>query len=159
MKPANILIFYKPELHAKIADFSHSFLDTGVSRKLEGGTWTYAAPEWRSTAPTSHLMKTDIYSFGLIFSGLVLGSDLVTSISEYTRLSHLQLSTEELIRMHKDDDSMSGHLYDTICQADRDNPDLHLEELSTIKSILDATLTLDPCRRDLERALALLSGR
>ncbi|KAH9208697.1 kinase-like domain-containing protein, partial [Leptodontidium sp. 2 PMI_412] len=26
MKPENVLIFYKPELHAKIADFSHSFL-------------------------------------------------------------------------------------------------------------------------------------
>jgi serine/threonine protein kinase len=48
LKPANILAFLKPELHAKIADFSHSFLDTGRTRNLVGGSYIYAAPEWRS---------------------------------------------------------------------------------------------------------------
>ncbi|RYO93293.1 hypothetical protein DL764_008012 [Monosporascus ibericus] len=34
VKPQNVLIFNKPTLHAKIADFSHSVFDTGGVRKL-----------------------------------------------------------------------------------------------------------------------------
>jgi serine/threonine protein kinase len=61
MKLENVLIFYKPEFHAKITDFSNSFLDTGKTRKLVGGTWFYTAPEWKLAAPTNELLKTDVY--------------------------------------------------------------------------------------------------
>ncbi|KAH6842426.1 hypothetical protein B0I37DRAFT_381908 [Chaetomium sp. MPI-CAGE-AT-0009] len=159
MKPANVLIFFKPELRAKLADFSHSLLDTGEQSQLVGGTWIYAAPEWKSPAPTSQLVKTDIYSLGLVLSGLISGSDLVTCIEKNDPLLGQGHSTTDRIQMLKDGDLMASYLYETMCLADQENPDLHLEDFPLIRSILDSTLQFDPTRRDLDRVIRLLGGR
>lgn len=159
MKPANVLIFLKPGLRAKLADFSHSLLDTGEQNRLVGGTWIYAAPEWKSPAPTNQLLKTDIYSLGLILSGLIIGSDLITCIERNHPLPGHNLSTADTIQKLKDHDLMASYLYETMCLADQENLDLHLEEFPLIQSILDSTLQLDPNKRNLGSVIRLLAGR
>jgi len=161
MKPENVLIFYKPELHAKIADFSHSFLDTGRTRNLVGGSYIYAAPEWRASAPTDELLRTDIYSFGLLFSGLILGLDFDKSNlanDEYLGYESGQ-TPEEALQKLKDHDMMQIYIYNLILEADQERPDLHLEELPMIQTVLEATLQLDPMKRDLRKVIECLSGR
>jgi serine/threonine protein kinase len=161
MKPENVLIFREPKLHAKIADFSHSSLDTGHARRLVGGTHIYAAPEWKVLATTSELLRTDVYSFGLIFSGLILGSNLIDHT--YTDNDHPAfdsgMTREQIIQKLKDDDMMREHLYKLILRADQERPDLHLEEFPMIEAILDSTLQLDPGKRDLGQVVQCLSGR
>ncbi len=111
MKPANVLIFLKPEQRAKLADLSHALLDTDEQNQLVGGTWIFAAPEWKSRAPTSQLLKTDIYSLGLIFGDLILGSDLVACIERINPLPGYDLSTTETIQKLKDHALMASYLY------------------------------------------------
>lgn len=161
MKPENVLIFFKPELHAKIADFSHSFLDTGRTRKLVGGSYIYAAPEWRTSAPTGELLRTDIYSFGLLFSGLILGLDLVNSNLANNGFFGYEsgLTQEEALQKLKDHDIMQIYIYNLIIKTDQTSPDLHLEELPMIQAVLEATLQLDPKKRDLGKVIECLSGR
>jgi serine/threonine protein kinase len=113
MKPKNVLILSEPTYHAKICDFRHSILDTGEVRHLVGGTNRYAAPEWKTHASTSQLLKIDIYSYGLIFSNLILGG-----IVYFGPKRDL---TPELI-------------YDQILEADQTTASLHLKEFPMIKA-------------------------
>ncbi|WJG34382.1 kinase-like domain-containing protein [Fusarium oxysporum Fo47] len=159
LKPANVLIFFKPVLHAKIADFSHSFLDTGEQRQLIGGTRIYAAPEWQASASTGQLRKVDIYSLGLVLSGLVLGTDLIDCFERNPPRLNLNLSLADSIQKVKDDDLMVTYLYELIYLADKQNPDLHLDSLPMIRSILESTLQLDPGKRHLDKVIHLLSSR
>ncbi|PCD46485.1 hypothetical protein AU210_001891 [Fusarium oxysporum f. sp. radicis-cucumerinum] len=159
LKPANVLIFFKPVLHAKIADFSHSFLDTGEQRQLIGGTPIYAAPEWQASASTGQLRKVDIYSLGLVLSGLVLGTDLIDCFERNPPRLNLNLSLADSIQKVKDDDLMATYLYELIYLADKQNPDLHLDSLPMIRSILESTLQLDPGKRHLDKVIHLLSSR
>jgi serine/threonine protein kinase len=161
IKPENVLIFYNPKLHAKIADFSHSFLDTGHIRHLVGGTAAYAAPEWKTLASTSELLRTDVYSYGLIFSGLILGSEPMDCIrfdNDHSAPTH-NLSKQEDFQRLKDKDLMRCHLYELILDADRERPELHLEELPMINTILLSTLQLDPRKRNLGTVIQCLSAR
>lgn len=161
MKPDNILIFESPKLHAKIADFSHSILDTGDNRHLVGGTATYAAPEWKEVAPTSQLLKTDIYSYGLVFGGLILGSELIDCINVDDNLEvPIYCSTrEDFFRSLKVKDLMQRYLFDLIRDTDEKRPDLHLEEFPMIENILSLTLQFDPVKRDLGKVIECLSGK
>ena len=78
VKLHNILVFESHRFVAKVADFSHAIFDTGENTYLVGGTAAYTAPEWKKKLPTSALMKTDVYSFGLVFASIVLGFDIIT---------------------------------------------------------------------------------
>jgi serine/threonine protein kinase len=157
VKPANVLVFYKPQLHAKVTDFSHSVIDSGKACKLVGGTQTYAAPEWMCAAPASQLLKTDIYSYGIVFSGLVLGFDLVSCV-ETTRASG-DLPAQEMIQKLKDEDRLADYLYEMTWVADDEQPNLHLENFPMIRQVLNVTVQLDPQKRDLDKVLKLLASR
>jgi serine/threonine protein kinase len=159
IKPANVLIFFKPVLCAKIADFSHSFLDTGEQRQLIGGTRIYAAPEWQASASTRQLRKVDIYSLGLVLSGLILGTDLIDCFERNPPRLNLNLSLADSIQKVKNDDLMATYLYESIFLADKQNPHLHLESMSMIKAILESTLQLDPGKRHLDKVIHLLTSR
>ncbi|KAE8346130.1 hypothetical protein BDV24DRAFT_158927 [Aspergillus arachidicola] len=151
LKPQNVLIFSNPTYHAKVSDFSHSCIDNGEVGTLVGGTYTYAAPEWQTCAATASLRKTDIYSFGLIFSGLILGCEPATALETGERIP------AAAFHCFKEDDTMRDRIYKCLLETDRSRPDLHLEEFPMIKTILDCTLQLDPAKRDLDRVLQLLS--
>jgi len=158
MKPDNVLVFFKPELHAKVSDFSHSFLDNGKTRQLVGGTHIYAAPEWKTFQTTSNLLKTDVYSFGLIFGGLLLGCDIVDAIKFNSLYMDLDVSRPEDYQLLKECDLMKHYLNDLIRTADQNRPELHMEELPMIKRILDSTVQLDPKNRSLVKTIQALSG-
>jgi serine/threonine protein kinase len=161
IKPDNILIFEAPKLHAKLADFSHSVLGTGDYQYLVGGTATYAAPEWKNAAPTSLLLKTDIYSYGLIFGGLILGSELIDCIhvdAESEVTTHAT-TRDHFFRDLKEKDLMQRHIFDLIRDADEKRPELHLEEIPMIENVLSLTLQVDPIKRDLEKVIEYLSGK
>jgi serine/threonine protein kinase len=158
MKPKNVLIFNKPILHAKIADFSHSLLDTGEICNLVGGTWAYSAPEWNKSASTAELLKTDIYSYGLIFGNLILGSELVTNVEKHPPFD-LHVSTQEGIQKLKQDDQMKEYLSRLVHITDQDSIDSDLDEFPLIYKIFENTVQLNPKTRNLDRVVGLLEGR
>ncbi|KIW91808.1 uncharacterized protein Z519_07778 [Cladophialophora bantiana CBS 173.52] len=158
LKPQNVLIFKMPTLHAKIADFSHSLLDTRDTRTLVGGTWVYSAPEWDESASTEDLLKTDIYSYGLIFGGFMLGDKLVATVRRNPPFNS-NISTEETIRRLKVDDHMNDYLFRLVHLVDRENLDSNLHEFPLIYIVFENTLQLDPKTRNLDRVLDFLGGR
>ncbi|RYP67870.1 hypothetical protein DL769_005659 [Monosporascus sp. CRB-8-3] len=158
VKPQNVLIFNKPTLHAKIADFSHSVFDTGGVRTLVGGTWDYSAPEWGRPAPTAELMMTDIYSYGIVFAGLMLGSDLKSCV-QCDPPFESNMPVRQAIDRLKKDDRMREYLFRQLHRVDQADVDSDLAELSTIHKIWESTTQLDPRTRSLERVIKLLGGR
>lgn len=158
VKPQNVLIFNKPTLHAKIADFSHSLLDTGDARRLFGGTWIYAAPEWEKPAPTAQLLRADIYSYGLVFAGLILGSNLEQCIRHCPPFD-TSMPVRQAVEKLKNEDQMCGYLIRQLHLADQEDVDSDLAEFSIIRKIWEATTRLDPGTRSLGEVVKLLGGR
>ncbi|KAG7284947.1 hypothetical protein NEMBOFW57_009562 [Staphylotrichum longicolle] len=158
VKPQNVLIFNKPTLHAKIADFSHSILDMGGISRLPGGTWIYAAPEWEKAAPTTQLMATDIYSYGLIFAGLILGLDLKQCIQRDPP-SDPSMPLRQTVEKLKKEDQMRQYLTRQLQLVDQEDSDSDLAEFSIIHRIWEKTIQLDPGTRSLDAVVKLLDGR
>lgn len=149
VKAANVLIFNKPnnEFQAKLTDFSHSLFNTGEERHLVGGTPVYAAPEWKTKLPTQQLMKTDVYSFGMVFVNLILGANFFDNF--YT-------NGEDLVNM-KTSNKIIGFIEERLNELEeadgREMPKLRL-----ISDVLKSTLALDPQERSLHDAIKHLSG-
>ncbi|KAK3897528.1 hypothetical protein C8A05DRAFT_19731, partial [Staphylotrichum tortipilum] len=158
VKPQNVLIFNKPALHAKIADFSHSIFDMGGIRRLLGGTWIYAAPEWEKAAPTAQLMTTDIYSYGLIFAGLILGLDLKQCIQRDPPFEP-SMSLRQTVEKLKNEDQMRRYMTRQLQLVDQEDSDSDLAEFSIIHRIWENTIQLDPGTRSLDAVVKLLGGR
>lgn len=158
MKPQNVLVFNKPTLHAKIADFSHSLLDTGDIRRLYGGTWIYAAPEWEKPAPTAQLLMTDTYSYGLVFAGLILGSKLDQCV-QHCPPFETSMSTRQAIERLKNENQMCAYLIQQLHLVDREDSSSDLAEFSIIRKVWEVTTQLDPKMRSLDEAVKLLGGQ
>lgn len=146
IKPDNILLFNTqgPNPLAKVSDFSHSFPDTGETRRVVGGTALYRAPEWERTAQTSQLRQTDVYSYGLVFADLILSSPFHGGRSL------------QFVQALKDENEIRGYLYSAIFYKDMTNTELHLDDLPMVRAILHCTLDLDPSNRDLAKVQELL---
>ena len=158
IKPQNVLIFKNPTLHTKVADFSHSLLDTGETGNLVGGTWMYCAPEWKKSAPTPELLK----QISTLMASCSLASYWDLSLSLVLSKPppfEPHMSTEESIQKLKQDDHMKEYLLRLVHITDQDNIDSDLEEFPLINKILEGTIQFDPETRNLERVLALLGGR
>ncbi|KAF8545323.1 kinase-like domain-containing protein [Trichophaea hybrida] len=78
VKPDNVLLFRNTDSNednshqfnftAKIADFSHSIIDTGSITSLPGGTYRYFAPETlEDRINPEHAKATDVFSLGMLF--------------------------------------------------------------------------------------------
>lgn len=145
IKPENILIFKVPRNYqAKIADFSHSILDTGAFRRLAGGTDAYAAPEWREEDVTGRLKLADVYSFGLTFACLMAGRDLFSGAN----------CSEQRVEMRrrKHHDTMGDFLRRELLSLN----DPNLDDQGTMLQILSLTVQKEPNRRDLDQVLSKL---
>jgi len=153
MKSQNILIFHNPELTAKLADFSHSFLDTGEIRRLVGGTPLYSAPEWNSTATTEQLLQTDVYSYGIVFANLMVGFDIFRQYEDKLsqNLENGQMKLQDL----KATGLAIEYVKNVMHEADTADPALALDDLPTVLGVIDLTLQLDPSDRKLGAVLAL----
>ncbi|KAF5662005.1 serine threonine kinase [Fusarium circinatum] len=81
LKPQNILIFEDDdrELVAKVADFGSAvFLDDiTLEVQLDAGTSLWQAPECCRPVRKADLVKTDIYSLGLVIANLMTGNYVV----------------------------------------------------------------------------------
>jgi len=78
VKPDNVLLFRNTDSNednshqfnftAKIADFSHSIIDTGSLTSLPGGTYGYIAPEaLEGNINPEYAKATDVFSLGMLF--------------------------------------------------------------------------------------------
>lgn len=153
-----MLIFNKPALRAKIADFSHSILDTGETRRLLGGTWVYAAPECEKLAPTNQLLKTDIYSYGLIFAELMMGLSLEQCILRDPPFNH-SVSVRPAVERLKIEDRLREYLIRQLHLVDQDNLDSDLADFPIIHKVWENTIQLDPRTRSMDAVVKLLGGR
>lgn len=147
VKLNNILIFEDP-YRAKLADFGHSVLDAGVSTKLPGGTEAYVAPEWRETASVGQLQLTDAFSYGIVFTSIMCGSDIATWAVSRFGLDHLQALKED------ERDIFLERLLDLVNRHD----DLTLEDPALVRAVMRATVRKDPLKRDLSRVVSLLTS-
>lgn len=149
MKPENILVFESGSAtpRAKIADFGHSILDEGTDMPLQlmGGTQGYSSPEWQSSAPFRLLKRTDVYSYGLVFTSIMLGADVVDSINRKYEPGTLNF--------FKQGDLLHTQLCDIVHTLD----DPTLDDVSLIKHVIRSTLKMDPNERSLDNVITRLS--
>jgi serine/threonine protein kinase len=156
IKPDNILMFESSRWTAKVADFSHSLLDTGEDRFLPGGTETYAAPEWRQKLSSSKLFKTDVYSYGILLGSVMVGTDVVQKYLHHSlhgrTLQERALSLQE----RKQNDGLKEYIMGLI--YDRNDNDLtaRRDDITTVDATLSYALQSDPDKRDLERVISEL---
>lgn len=155
LKPENILIFNNNEgiLEAKVADFSHSVLDTGEEQYLPGGTRSYAAPESRRKMLPDRLKKCDIYAYGLIVSTIAKGYDVV---DRFLAKQSPDMTLEDrmiLLDHYKQNGRLISFILELLYEAD----DLDLtsgnEEFTEVESLIKLTLSIDPEERDFQSAL------
>lgn len=146
------MISEKPTLTAILADFSHSLYDTGEERYLVGGTEDYAAPEWKSRATTNQLKLTDVFSYGLVFGSIMAGQDLIQNHDRHKACNapslHALKSTGQLIVV----------LQEKIRTIDDASNMALFEDMEVITDVLKVTLALNPADRNLDQAIAYLSG-
>ncbi|KAK1765832.1 hypothetical protein QBC33DRAFT_542624 [Phialemonium atrogriseum] len=148
VKPDNVLIFKMGRNYkAKLADFSHSLLDNKAFRSLIGGTEAYAAPEWKEARMTDQLKLTDVYSYGLTFACLMMGTD------PFAKARHDGREAE--LRRHKYQDSMISYLHQEMASLDDPNMDDH----DKLWQILSLTLQQDPGKRDLKQVKSILLSK
>jgi hypothetical protein len=129
----------------------------GGIRRLLGGTRIYAAPEWEKAAPVTQLMRTDIYSYGLIFAGLILGLDLQQCIQRdppFEPSMPIQQTVEKL----KNEDLMRRYLMRQLQLVDQEDSGSDLTEFSVIQRIWENTIQLEPGTRSLDEVVKLLGG-
>jgi len=139
---------------AKVADFSHSLFNTGEERYLPGGTQLYAAPEWKEKGRTHDLLKTDIYSFGLIIGSVVVGYDIARKFIEDGSMQERVIEWEG--KKITDDlrDYITGLLYEN------DDSDLgaRQDNIDFVESQLKVTVRSSPSERDLDKAISIMKS-
>lgn len=147
VKLDNILIFEDP-YRAKLADFGHSLLDAGVSTNLPGGTEAYTAPEWRETASVGQLQLTDVFSYGIVFTSIMCGSDIASEAVSRFGLDRLQA-------LKKDEKDI---FLESLLNFTKRQINLTLEDPTLVRAVMRATVRKDPSKRDLSRVVSLLTS-
>ncbi|KAI9769607.1 MAG: hypothetical protein M1839_003609 [Geoglossum umbratile] len=157
MKPDNALVFtnHDPQSKSqrpfivKLADFGGSLFDTSVGGRLYTGTWPWNAPEWKDhELDTDTLLRTDVYSVGLVFWFIMAdGRDpFAHSMFDLTAPRCREDRVEELKRV--DELFLAKLKLISGFQVDVDIP--------ALESILDCTVRVDPKHRNLDEARAIL---
>lgn len=156
IKPDNILMFHGSRWRAKIADFSHSIIDTGEPRHLPGGTAGYAAPEWQDLLSPAGQYKSDIYSYGVLFGSVVVGQDVTELYLKNPMHGRTPHERALGLETRKVNDSMKDYIMDLL--YDRNDNDLtaRRDDLAVIEAVLDLTVQSDPDKRHLGRVIAKL---
>ena len=158
IKTENILMFESSRWIAKVADFSHSTLDTGEERKLPGGTGRYAAPEWQQTLKTSAMFQTDIYSYGILFGSVMVGKDVVQVILD--QAIHGRTPNERFVSLQemKQCERFRESVLEMVFDYNDASLTSHRDNLIVIQNVLGCTLKQDPTCRNLDKAISLLIG-
>ena len=153
LKPENILMFRVFEKwRAKVADFSHSLFDTGETCHLPGGTLSYAAPEWNQRMETSTLMRTDLWSFGILIGCVFVGYDFIKS---YIYKDSTMTTEERMMRLEKmkHDNKLRSYILNLVYHVDEFDLEFSENDLSILEVWLTSTVEQDPLKRSLSPIL------
>ena len=157
VKTENILMVESTRWVAKVADFSHSMLDTSVPAKLIGGTPPFNAPEWKQMLPSAELYKTDVFSFGLVLSCIFVGADVFEKFSESKRHGLTRdaclLNFEEM----KKDENLREYITNLLYEVDDTDLASRREDIASIRVLLDLSLHEDSSKRDLSQIISNLT--
>jgi serine/threonine protein kinase len=149
IKPENILMFHDKStgiITPKLADFGYSFLDGDSAPVLPLGTFPWAAPEIGCNDVAGiNFTLADTFSFGLLV--WYISKDGVSPF-ECREICPFPIETDEArkqIAKLKENNS--------ICQMATEST---LQEKEMYKQVFQFTLSSDPSRRDLQKALQSL---
>ncbi|KAJ6007467.1 hypothetical protein N7540_011443 [Penicillium herquei] len=150
IKLANILIIGTDS--AKIADFSHSWTDTGKPLRIRSGTRGFMAPEIRRGNVIYNAKATDIYSLGVVLWRIFAGNnDLPVPSPDRTGIPGADH------RDYQDDPSLAAALETFTKKAEATaNEPRHI----SIERMFLVTLSRNPekrCLSTVRRTLSLLS--
>ena len=149
VKTENVLMKKDARLIAKVADFSHSKLDTGEAGRLPGGTSPFNAPEWKETLPIAALYKTDVFSYGLLMSNILVGMDIFTHFRKFMVQGWDRKACIEAFEQMKKNESLREYITDVLHEQDTDFR-VGETRITQLRGLLRLTLQLDPQTRDLE---------
>lgn len=97
------------------------------------------------------LKLTDVYSYGLIFAGIIACTDFLRFIAGDSRATE---STRQTVLELKKSDALLGVLSDALENLEDDT----LEDSGLIADVLSATLRRNPSKRSLKKVLSALQG-
>jgi hypothetical protein len=139
---------------AKVADFSHSLFDTGEEQYLPGGTQLYAAPEWKEKRKTGELLKTDIYSLGIVIGSVAVGCDVPEKFIKSRNLQEMVMAWEE----KKVIDELGGYIAGLLYESDDSDLGASQDNISFVESQLKVTVRYRPEDRDLNELINIMES-
>lgn len=156
-------MFESTRWRAKVADFSHSMLETrqadqtGQQYFLVGGTQQYSAPEWKTKLSTASLFKTDVFSYGLILGSVIVGSDIFDKFCEAKRHGRTMEECRHNFDLMKQSNKLRKYIIDLLYWADDTDLASRHDDISSTQVLLDLSLQHDPTKRDLEQIIIELT--
>ena len=156
-------MFESTRWRAKVADFSHSILDTGQAGQtsqqdfLVGGTQQYSAPEWKMKLSIANLFKTDVFSYGLILGSVMVGSDIFDKFCEAKRHGRTMEECKHNFDLMKQSNKLREYIIDLLYWADDTDLASRHDDISSTQVLLDLSLQHNPTKRDLEQIIVELT--
>ncbi len=157
IKTENVLMVESTRWVAKVADFSHSMLDTGDPAKLLGGTPPFNAPEWERKLSSAGLYKTDVFSFGLVLGCVFVGTDIFEKFTESKRHGLTLEACKKNFEEVKTNENLREYVTDLLYEIDDTDLSSPREDISFTRALLDLSLHEEPNERDLGQIISKLS--
>ena len=162
IKLSNILLYTNPRhetdepdrpVVAKVGDVGGALLDMDVRCRLPSGSPPWDAPESREWMTRDDLLKTDIYSFGLLVWRIFL--DGKNPFTDRSAGAYAESLSDEKIKTEKLRPDFGDHVQNTLRQSLAHRDGSHLESLC---QIFQYSLTLDRIQRNLEDIIQILEA-
>ncbi|KAK0515692.1 hypothetical protein JMJ35_001726 [Cladonia borealis] len=157
VKTENVLMVESTRWIAKIADFSHSMLDTGESACLLGGTPPFNAPEWKKKLSSTGLYQTDVFSFGLVLGCVFAGADIFEKFSESKRHGWTLKACQQNFEEMKKNEDLRNYITDLLYEVDDTDLASRRDDIASTRVLLDLSLHENPEKRDLGQIILKLN--
>lgn len=167
VKLSNVLICKDKtgEIIAKLSDFGCSIIvanEFATEIRLRGRSPPWDAPE--ATGPISKMLlhKTDIYSFGLLYWRVMLGGADPFDLDQSSPKSMFAFDGDRDARIEaaqrmKAEQDMGEWMYQSVSKHRSSTQELESDMEVQLCVVGAATLTVDPCSRDLETVVEALN--
>jgi len=154
LKSENVLVFFEDSRPlAKLSDFGCSIASPRSFEKIAAGTPPWNCPEWRDVITKENLLRTDIYSFGLlVWRILSKVPDPFQVLDSFAGISDSMEAAVEKMKSSKDD-----RLLEEIKQSLRAN-DTSPSTTQLLEETLNNSIRHNPSQRDLAKCLASLEA-
>ena len=143
---------------AKLADFGGSVLDVEKDQmgSLSMGSFPWQAPEWKQWLTRDGLLKTDVYSLGLVYwsiitAGRIPVEDDPTSFS----IPHVDTEYDLWVSVSKmKSDPLDTFLHKLMLSGEKSfPPDMDIKKL---RSVLAVSVVQEPSKRNLKQLIAIM---